>query len=169
MRFVNAAGGASRTLASWSSTTTSDREQHQTSLGCALPYEITWEPWAVVVRFWGFVSPDEFLEGARRINADWRFDDLRFIVNDMLAVEGHAIDTPGVKEDLLAMSLGALTSNPRASVVVVSEDGRVHAFAHAIRQPGGAGPDPYLCPDMMHARQWMAQQMTRPHPWLGPG
>ena len=53
-----------------------------------MPYEIVWEPKGAVKRFFGRVSDAEVLQSGLEIECDPRFDNLNFVINDVLAGTG---------------------------------------------------------------------------------
>lgn len=75
-----------------------------------MPYEILWEARGVVKRHHGFLSADELLAASREIQGDPRFDYLRYIINDFLDVEGHAIDRAAI-EYFACLRIGAAQIN----------------------------------------------------------
>ena len=75
-----------------------------------MPYEILWEARGVVKRHHGFLSADELLAASREIQGDPRFDYLRYIINDFLEVEDHAVDTTAI-EYFACLRIGAAQIN----------------------------------------------------------
>jgi hypothetical protein len=50
-------------------------------------YEIFWEPKGVVKRFFGQVTNDDMMQAVVKTEGDRRFDALRYVINDCLAIE----------------------------------------------------------------------------------
>src|ERR1700759_4304914 len=89
--------------------------------GGAMPYSNVWESRGVCTRFSGVVSTDEYVRSAEEICADPRFDDLRFVIKDLLSIDGHSIDRDAV-EPVAAIRYGARYSNPNIYLIVLTTD-----------------------------------------------
>jgi len=86
-----------------------------------MAHEITWEERGVHKRFSGFVSFDEFACTQEEVLADPRVDNLRYIINDFLAVEAYSA-TREQAEYSAAINRGTSFSNPRIRVACVTTD-----------------------------------------------
>ena len=56
-----------------------------------MPYDLTWEPRGVYKRCTGTLSFQEYARSQERVLGDERTDDLYYVINDLLAVEGYSI------------------------------------------------------------------------------
>lgn len=88
-----------------------------------------WEPGGVCTRFSGFVTAAEYVRSAEEICADARFDDLRFVIKDLLAIDDHAIE-PTASDAIGAIRYGARFTNPNIYLVLLTTDERLVPFAH---------------------------------------
>ncbi len=93
-----------------------------------MPYANVWEPRGVCTRFTGFVTADEYVRSAEDICADPRFDSLRFVIKDLLAMDGHAID-PHAMEPIAAIRYGARYTNPNIHLILLTSDPRLSELA----------------------------------------
>lgn len=86
-----------------------------------MPYTITWEGRGFYKRFTGRVTYQEYARSQEQVLGDERIDEARYVINDMLAVEGYAI-TSDEAEYLAAFNRGSSYSNPRLRVAYVTTD-----------------------------------------------
>jgi hypothetical protein len=89
-----------------------------------MPFSNVWEPRGVCTRFSGFVSAAEYIRSAEEICADPRFDELRFVIKDLLAIDGHSIDRDAI-EPIAAIRYGARYTNPNIYVILLTTDPRL--------------------------------------------
>jgi len=94
-----------------------------------MAFENVWEPGGVTTRFTGFVTAAEYVRSAEDICAHPRFDDLRFVIKDLLAITGHAIE-PEACDPIAAIRYGARCTNPNIYLVLLTTDERLLALAH---------------------------------------
>lgn len=80
--------------------------------------ETIWENKGVLKRLSGHVSADEFVHSVEAIQADPRFDDIRYVINDFSLVSSHELDADLLQE-LAAIQYGAQASNPQVRAVYV--------------------------------------------------
>jgi hypothetical protein len=94
-----------------------------------MPYANIWEPGGVTTRFSGFVTAGEYVRSAEEICADPRFDGLRFVIKDLLAIEGHDVE-PDACDPIAAIRHGARFTNPNIYLVLLTTDALLLPFAH---------------------------------------
>ena len=117
-----------------------------------------WEPGGVCTRFSRFVTADEYVRSAEDICADPRFDDLRFVIKDLLAIDGHAID-PEALDPIAAIRYGARFTNPNIHLVLLTTDPRLVPFAHPERSSHLHGLyESHAFASEDAARRWLAAQ-----------
>ena len=93
-----------------------------------MPYANVWEPRGVCTQFSGFVTAEEYVRSAEDICADPRFDELRFVIKDLLAIDGHSIDREAV-EPIAAIRYGARYTNPNIYLILLTADPRLAPLA----------------------------------------
>lgn len=132
-----------------------------------MAYVIHWETLGVYRKYHGHVGGDELLASIQRIEADGRFDHIRYVINDFLAVAGH--DVSAVQLRLIAaIDQAATLSNPNIRVAIVATDAPILALA----QHYVAAAPPYpteIFPSVAAARAWIAASpaLDLPRPLLG--
>jgi len=94
-----------------------------------MAYTNVWEPAGVASRFTGFVTAEEYVRSAEEICADPRFDGLRFVIKDLLGIDGHAIK-PEDCDSIAAIRYAARLTNPNIYLVLLTVDERLVPFAH---------------------------------------
>ena len=94
-----------------------------------MAYTNVWEPGGVTTHFTGFVTAEEYVRSAEDICADPRFDDLHFVIKDLLGVDDHAIE-PAACDAIAAIRYGARFTNPNIYLVLLTTDERLVPFAH---------------------------------------
>ena len=123
-----------------------------------MPYVNVWEPRGVCTHFTGFVSTGEYVRSAEEICADPRFDDLRFVIKDLLAIEGHSIDCAAV-EPIAAIRYGARYTNPNIYLILLTLDPRLAPIAEPDSKSFLRGLyETCAFADEAAARRWLAAQ-----------
>ena len=128
-----------------------------------MAFDITWEPRGLVRRYWGDVTIAERRESFERIFADPRFDELQFTITDYLDVRQYEI-TSEATEEIAALHIGAVQTNPRILIAAVATDARIiEAIQHFIQLD--MTPSPYrIFSSVTDARAWIAQTQRPPLP-----
>ena len=129
-----------------------------------MPFSTVWEPQGVCTHFTGFVTAAEYVRSAEAICADPRFDALRFVIKDLLAIEGHAID-PHALEPIAAIRYGARLTNPNIYLVLLTSDPRLLPLATPTRsrscaastRPGRSPTPPPPVAGLQRSRPWRAR------------
>jgi hypothetical protein len=93
-----------------------------------MAYEIVWESRGAYKRFYGHVNDEEMMQSLTKIESDPRFDDLRYVINDFLGIEGFSVSEDSVHM-MSALDNAAATSNPNIRIAIVATDLRLHALA----------------------------------------
>lgn len=97
-----------------------------------MPYAMTVDKYGVYKRFWGKVSYQEYAESQERVFCDQDVEHFRYVVNDLLAVEGFSITRDQV-EYLAALNRGPSFRNPNLQVAYVATDFKVRALVEVAR------------------------------------
>lgn len=56
-----------------------------------MPYQNIWEPYGLYRQFNGMITGEEILESNFDLQADRRFQKIKYVINDFTAVNGHSI------------------------------------------------------------------------------
>lgn len=121
-----------------------------------MPYDMEWGSDRVVVRFSGNLTTAEFVEGARVIGADARFDELRFIVNDLRQARVDAVEVEQALEGLVESAAGGLVCNPGIRVAVISLQPRIAQLAQEfLCVMDSAGPVVAVFEEEAQALDWL--------------
>lgn len=86
-----------------------------------MPYEIDWKSDTLVWTYTGRLTGDELLRSNMDIYGDPRFDDLRYQIVDLRAVEHFEVDDIYMRR-IAHLDRAAAYSNPRIRVAVVTTD-----------------------------------------------
>ncbi len=117
-----------------------------------------WESRGVCTHFSGFVTAEEYVGSAEDICADPRFDELRFVIKDLLDIAGHSID-PEAHDPIAAIRYGARLTNPNIFLILLTTDPRLVPFAYPAPDSFMRGLyDTRAFADMAAARRWLATQ-----------
>ena len=123
-----------------------------------MPYANVWESRGVCTRFSGSVSAGEYVRSAEEICADPRFDELRFVIKDLLAIDGHSIDRDAV-DPIAAIRYGARYSNPNIYLILLTADPRLAPLAEPDSKSLLRGLyETCAFADEAAARRWLAAQ-----------
>ena len=123
-----------------------------------MPYTTAWEPNGVCSHFTGFVTAEEYVRSAGDICADPRFDELRFVIKDLLAIDGHSIDRDAV-DPIAAIRYGARYSNPNIYLILLTADPRLAPLAEPDSKSLLHGLyETCAFADEAAARRWLAAQ-----------
>jgi hypothetical protein len=132
-----------------------------------MPFVIHWETQGVYRKYHGHVGGDELLASIQHIEADDRFDHIRYVINDFLAVAGHDVSTAKLRL-IAAIDKAATLSNPNIRVAIVTTGAPILTLA----QHYVAAAPPYpteIFPSVAAARAWIATApaLDLPRPLLG--
>lgn len=130
-----------------------------------MPHELVWEHRGVHKRLSGQVSAAEFQRSVELIQADARFDDIRYVINDFTAVGGHGLDEQHLLE-LAAIQYGAQASNPQVRVVYVGCDPELARLLRAILiDSQRSAYQVALFETLPQARDWLQGEIGKAWRW----
>lgn len=111
-------------------------------------------------RFWGHVPIAERYASFDQISGDARFDHLRYLIADYLAIDDYEMAS-GATEEKAAHYIGAMMTNPRIVRAAVVADGRILAdIRHSIAL--GFISQPYgIFSTLQGARRWVETMQIR--------
>jgi hypothetical protein len=131
-----------------------------------MPYQIVWEPQGVYRVYLGDVTIAERQRSFDEICTDDRFDRLRYSITNYLGV-GHYEVRADATEEIAAMHVGPLLTNPRIVLAAVAVDPPV---VSAIRYFMALEffDQPYeLFSDVASARAWVQSATAQRRPSSG--
>jgi hypothetical protein len=91
-------------------------------------YEITWEPFGVVKCFYGCLTGDDLKQSGMQLHGDERFDDLQYVINDLLGVTEVSATEADI-EEINAIDNAASYSNRKLKLSVVATNERIVELA----------------------------------------
>lgn len=86
-----------------------------------MPYKIEWNANTVIWTYSGRLTGEELLQSNMEIYGDERFDNLRYQIVDLRAVESFIVDDHHMRK-IAHLDRAAAYSNPRIRVAVVTKD-----------------------------------------------
>jgi hypothetical protein len=96
-----------------------------------VPYEIAWQqPNGLIKRHFGHVTSSEVLAANVQAEADARFDDLNYVINDFRDCTGLTVSPDDIAE-IAAIDKAASKTNPHIRIAVVATNSEVLAAATA--------------------------------------
>ena len=125
-----------------------------------MAFEIIWEPLGIYKRFWGFVSIPELIESVAGPRGDPRFDSLRYVIYDFLAVHAHEITDQAIA-GIAAVSIGGHASNPNVRVALLTTDNAIKDLAWQFASLTLASYPIQIFQQPADARAWL-QSKPRP-------
>ncbi|MDE2368952.1 MAG: hypothetical protein KGN16_08260 [Burkholderiales bacterium] len=121
-----------------------------------MPYQLIWEHRGVVKEFRGDVDGREVIASVVEVEADPRFDALRFVINDFTAVQALSLAMPDV-DHISAIDWAAARINARIRIAIVTADATLAELAEEYaNSPMNAYPT-RIFPTLGEARAWLAQ------------
>jgi hypothetical protein len=123
-------------------------------------YEIIWEPpHGVVKRHFGHVTGNDVLAANTKIEADPRFDSLRYVINDFLGGTGVSVSSAEL-EEIAAIDRAAAIINPKIRLAMVATLPEIVAAANVYASDTlTVYPTCVFC-SMADARAWLGLAQT---------
>jgi hypothetical protein len=123
-----------------------------------MSYSLVWEPDGVLVQFSGNLTAMELIHSTRQVQADSRFDESRYVINDLSAISEHHLSDEALRE-LSAINYGAYASQPNCRIIYVTTDAALAAQLLAILMaPEMASYEVATWPTVTEARDWLDSQ-----------
>lgn len=119
-----------------------------------MPYDITWEEKGVLRRYFGHLSGAELIRAVVEVEADPRFDSIRYVLNDFLDVDSIAVSDEDIME-ISALDGAAQLSNPRIRVAVVTQDEDMRRHTESYAASGLHGYPTRVFTNQVQARAWL--------------
>jgi len=94
-----------------------------------MSYEILWETKGVVKRFFGHVTSNELFQAGVDLQGNVRFDQLKYVINDFLGIQGFSFSSGDV-EELSAIDNAASGTNKNLKLAIIASDPGIIALAN---------------------------------------
>jgi hypothetical protein len=91
-------------------------------------YELIWRGEGVVKRFFAHAAYDDLVRATLEVESDYRFDHIRWVLNDFLAVAGASVEADHI-EEMAAIDKAASLSNSQIIIAIVAADPTIIAMA----------------------------------------
>jgi len=120
-----------------------------------MSHTIIWEPEGYYRKFEGEVSGEEILDSNFELQADPRFQSIKYVINDFTQIESHTIEIAhtnayATTDEIVSLTKGAL----KIAIVVVNDD--LLALAENYRQQMlGNRFDCEIFQSLDDARKWV--------------
>ena len=95
-----------------------------------MPFSLVWESRGVTKVFSGHLTFKDLISSSHLVEGDERFDRLRFVIYDLLAVDGVDVNEDDI-EELVSIDAAATTTNKNIVGAVVSTDEQILALVKA--------------------------------------
>lgn len=118
-----------------------------------MPYEIVREHRGTYKRFWGTVTPNEFLDSVIAFHNDPHFERFRYTINDFTETE-HLVLSDSLIEDTAAMTVGSSFTNPYIRILAITTNPIIIDIARKYDQVTKAEPV-IIFPTLQQARDWL--------------
>jgi len=122
-----------------------------------MSYELIWEPAGVVKRYRGVLTGHDLVESVERTEADPRFDGLRYVINDFLAVVRVEVILADV-EHVAAVDRGAAMTNRDIWIAVLTTSGEITGLARRYAELSRNVYPTQVFETMSQARLWLADR-----------
>lgn len=116
-----------------------------------------WETQGLVRRLYGCLTADELAQSAAIVQADPRFDEMRYIINDCRDCDGVSVSSDAI-EEIAAIDGAAARVNNKIRIATVSVDPEVLAITDMYES---ADYVPFVCQNfstMDEAREWLSEK-----------
>jgi hypothetical protein len=85
-------------------------------------FNLIWHERGVTKRYFGALTGQDVLNSVQEVEADERFDDIRYVINDFTAIDSVALES--FSSDLIdliaAIDKAAYSANPRIRIPIVT-------------------------------------------------
>lgn len=125
-----------------------------------MAWEVIWEPKGVWRRFSGTLSLQDVISAIKAVQADPRYDSLRYAINDYTAVEEliHREDLVRGLDDILGQVIGGSFTNNNLVTAIVATQPEIIALSQGFL--GGTLPYPAtLCATTEAGRAWIEAEL----------
>jgi len=129
----------------------------------AMTHDAIWKPDGVHKKLSGFITAIEFIRAAIEVHSDQRFDDIRYVINDLSGVTGHELTTDSLA-DLAVIHCGFRYINPNCRIVFVTTDENLaKIIINTLMSPRLASCPVEVMATISEARVWLGSQPHLQH------
>jgi hypothetical protein len=119
-----------------------------------MPCEVTWELRGAYKKFVGHITDHDLVHSVTSVHENPRFDELRYVINDFLDIEGFDVAEDTVKY-IAAIDKAAAHTNPHIKIAIVLTDVQAAMLAqHYTNSPWTVYPT-RIFPSVEQARTWV--------------
>jgi len=118
--------------------------------------EVVWEGRGVYRRFFGSTSAAEIMRSVIEVESDDRFDNIRYVINDLQDCADIAVDLRAI-EEVAAYDHAAALSNPRIRIAVVADRHEVRALVDGYLNAGLSTYPVRMFARLDEARLWLGE------------
>ncbi|MGE5450479.1 MAG: hypothetical protein ACM3VZ_01375 [Acidobacteriota bacterium] len=122
-----------------------------------MSYELIWEPRGVIKRYFGVLTSRDLIEPVERTESDPRFDNLRYVINDFVAVDGLDLG-PFDVDHVAAVDHAAAKTNDNIWIAVVTTSSDVIALVERYAELSRNAFPTRIFDTMTQARSWLADR-----------
>lgn len=122
-----------------------------------MPYENSWEQHGVYRAFSGKVTGKELLQSIQQVEADKRFDTIKYVINNFLEVTEIDVSSRDIKV-IAAIDAAAALSNPDIKIAQVATNPQIEKLNEIYSSISGQSPYPTkVFNNVEDARRWIKE------------
>ncbi|MEJ2142238.1 MAG: hypothetical protein P8Y24_07760 [Gammaproteobacteria bacterium] len=122
-----------------------------------MSYKNIWEQHGIYRLFSGKLAGKELLESIQQVEADARFDSVRYVINNFLDVTEIDISPKDIKI-IAAIDIAAALSNPHIYIAQVATDPQIEKLNELYSSVAGKSPYPTkVFNNLEDARKWLEE------------
>lgn len=122
-----------------------------------MPYKNTWEQRGVYRVFSGKITGEEILEAVQKVEADARFDKIKYVINNFLDVTEIDVSPKDIKI-IAAIDTAAALSNSDIKIAQLATDPQIAALNVLYSEAAGSSPYPTkVFHTLEDARKWIEE------------
>lgn len=126
-----------------------------------MPYKNVWESQGVYRKYNGIVTGKEIREAVEDVEADSRFDSIRYVINDFLEVAEQVVSPQDI-QIIAAIDKVASQSNPNIQIAIVATEQGIQDMASLYQ--GFSGDSPFETKIFLivdDARDWLGHHCKK--------
>jgi hypothetical protein len=94
-------------------------------------FKLIWHDRGVTKQYFGILTGDDILDSVQQVEADERFDDLRYTINDFTGIDDVLLESfsPDLVDMVAAIDKAAYKANPNIRIPIVTTHADVERMA----------------------------------------